>query len=139
MTDKKDEKGQLLPDEFRLTKFGKLLRSTSLDELPELWNILKGEMSFVGTRPEVKKYVDCYTEEMNATLLLPAGITSMASVQYKNEDELLEKIVKQGKSMDDAYLKDILPRKMEYNLKYIQKFSIWEDIKICIKTMIKVL
>ena len=63
----------------------------------------------------------------------------MASVQYKNEDELLEKIVKQGKSMDDAYLKDILPRKMEYNLKYIQKFSIWEDIKICIKTMIKVL
>lgn len=78
----------------RITRIGKKIRKCRLDELPQLINILIGDMSFVGTRPEVKKYVDCYTDEMIATLLMPAGVTSKASIEYKNEDEIIEKYVK---------------------------------------------
>ena len=87
-----DKKGPLVTEksDSRITKVGQKLRKLRLDELPQLFNILTGDMTFVGTRPEVKKYVDCYTDEMQATLLLPAGITSNTSIEYKDEDEIID-------------------------------------------------
>ena len=122
----------------RISKVGHKLRKLRLDELPQLINVLIGDMSFVGVRPEVAKYVDKYTDEMNATLLLPAGITSPASIEYKNEDEVIEKFKGSGRSVDEIYVEEILPDKMKYNLKYIEKFSVINDIKIMIRTAIAV-
>lgn len=135
-----DKRGALITgkQDSRITRIGNKIRKCRLDELPQLINILKGEMSFVGTRPEVKKYVDMYTDEMKATLLMPAGVTSMASIKFKDEDEIISKETKNGKTVDEAYVNDILPEKMKWNLEYIKKFSILEDFKICIETVIKV-
>ena len=135
-----DKRGTLITgkQDSRITKIGNKIRKCRLDELPQLINILKGEMSFVGTRPEVKKYVDMYTDEMKATLLMPAGVTSMASIKFKDEDEIISKQTKSDKTIDEAYVNDILPEKMKWNLEYIKKFSIFEDLKICIETVIKV-
>ena len=102
----------------RVTRMGKLLRGCRLDELPQLVNILKGEMTFVGTRPEVPKYVQCYTDEMKATLLLPAGVTSRASIEYKDEERLLEN----AENADEVYIRQVLPEKMKYNLEAIKKY-----------------
>jgi len=118
----------------RITKCGKWLRVLRLDELPQLFNIFKGELSFVGTRPEIPKYVKQYTPGMYATLLLPAGVTSLTSILYKDEAVLLEN----SKNPDETYIKEILPKKMKYNLEYIEKFGFWYDIKIMIKTVIAV-
>lgn len=133
-----DKKGSLitLGQDTRITKVGNKIRRCRLDEIPQLLNILKGDMSFVGTRPEVSKYVDKYTNEMKATLLMPAGVTSKASIEYKNEDEIMDTFLSKGEKVDDIYVERILPEKMKYNLKYIEKFSLLEDIKICIKTII---
>ena len=109
----------------RVTRMGKMLRGCRLDELPQLFNVLKGEMSFVGTRPEVEKYVAHYTDEMKATLLMPAGITSRASIEYKDEERLLES----AENADEVYIHQVLPEKMKYNLRAIEKFSFWDDIK----------
>ena len=98
-------------------------------------DVLKGEMSFVGTRPEAPKYVDAYTDEMMATLLLPAGITSTASIAYKDEDKVLSEFIDKGMSVDEAYIEKVLPEKMKYNLDYIRNFSFFGDIKICFKTV----
>ena len=126
--------------EAMITRSGRFLRRTSLDELPQLLNVLKGEMSFVGTRPEVEKYVDQYSEEMMATLFLPAGITSYASIMYKDEDERIGAYQKQtGKSVDEIYREYILPEKMKYNLKYLKEFSIWRDMKLMLMTVAAVL
>ena len=122
----------------RISKVGHKLRKLRLDELPQLINVLIGDMSFVGVRPEVAKYVDKYTDEMNATLLLPAGITSPASIEYKDEDEVIEKLKGSGRSVDEIYVEEILPDKMKYNLKYIEEFSVINDIKILIRTAIAV-
>ena len=122
----------------RISKVGHKLRKLRLDELPQLINVLVGDMSFVGVRPEVAKYVDKYTDEMNATLLLPAGITSPASIEYKDEDEVIEKFKGSGRSVDEIYVEEILPDKMKYNLKYIEEFSVINDIKIMIRTAIAV-
>lgn len=122
----------------RISKVGHKLRKLRLDELPQLINVLVGDMSFVGVRPEVAKYVDKYTDEMNATLLLPAGITSPASIEYKNEDEVIEKFKGSGRSVDEIYVEEILPDKMKYNLKYIEEFSVINDIKIMIRTALAV-
>ncbi len=119
----------------RITGIGKFLRRVRLDELPQLLNILKGEMSFVGTRPEVEKYVECYSDAMYATLLLPAGVTSTASIQYKDEERLLS----QGKDVDEVYTKEILPAKMEYNLEYLSHYSFFRDISILFQTVAAVL
>ena len=119
----------------RVTRMGKMLRGCRLDELPQLFNVLKGEMSFVGTRPEVEKYVAHYTDEMKATLLMPAGITSRASIEYKDEERLLES----AENADEVYIHQVLPEKMKYNLRAIEKFSFWDDIKTMIATVIAVI
>lgn len=118
-------------NDSRITKTGNRLRKCRLDEIPQLLNILNGEMSFVGTRPEVEKYVNCYTPEMMATLLLPAGVTSTASIAYKDEDRLLKDAV----SPDDVYVKQILPEKMKYNLEYLKNFGFFYDIRVMIRTV----
>lgn len=123
----------------RISKVGRKLRKVRLDELPQLINVLIGDMCFVGVRPEVAKYVNRYTDEMNATLLLPAGITSPASIEYKDEDEVIEKYKGSGRSIDDIYVEEILPDKMKYNLKYIKEFSVINDIKIMIRTALAVI
>jgi len=114
-------------------------RISHVGELPQLFNVLFGDMSFVGVRPEVAKYVNRYTDEMNATLLLPAGITSPASIEYKDEDEVIEKFKGTGRSIDDIYIEEVLPDKMKYNLAYLKNFSIMNDIKIMIKTALAVI
>lgn len=119
----------------RITKIGAFLRKYRLDELPQLIDVLEGTMSFVGTRPEVLKYVEGYTEEMKATLLLPAGITSEASIRYKDEAELL----KDKDNVDSVYMNDVLPKKMKYNLWALQKFSFCEDIATMVRTVLAVL
>ncbi len=119
----------------RVTRMGKMLRGCRLDELPQLFNVLKGEMSFVGTRPEVEKYVAHYTDEMKATLLMPAGITSRASIEYKDEERLLES----AENADEVYIRQVLPEKMKYNLRAIEKFSFWDDIKTMFATVIAVI
>lgn len=119
-----------LSNDARVTKCGAFLRKYRLDELPQLFNVLLGQMSFVGTRPEVPKYVRAYTPEMYATLLMPAGITSLASITYKDESEFL----KSGNA-DDDYINVLLPKKMELNLEYIKRFSVLSDIRIMIKTV----
>ena len=119
----------------RITKVGAKIRHSRLDEIPQLFNVLKGDMSFVGTRPEAPKYVEQYTDEMKATLLMPAGITSPASITYKDEDKIMETFVDKGLSVDEAYLNHVLPDKMKYNLDYIKDFSFLRDIKICYKTI----
>ena len=126
-------------NDSRISKVGHKLRKVRLDELPQLINVLIGDMSFVGVRPEVAKYVNRYTDEMNATLLLPAGITSPASIEYKDEDEVIEKYKGSGRSIDDIYVEEILPDKMKYNLKYIKEFSVINDIKIMIRTALAVI
>lgn len=132
-----DKRGALITgkQDSRITRMGNKIRKCRLDELPQLINILKGEMSFVGTRPEVKKYVDMYTDEMKATLLMPAGVTSMASIKFKDEDEIISKYLDKGEKVDDIYVQRILPEKMKWNLGYIKKFNIIEDIKVCFKTV----
>lgn len=119
----------------RITKVGAKIRKLRLDELPQLINVLLGDMSFVGTRPEVKKYVDAYTEEMNATLLLPAGITSEASIRYKDEDELLAG----ADDVDKVYVEQVLPGKMKYNLEAVKKFSFVGEIATMFRTVFAVL
>lgn len=122
-------------NDMRITRVGKLLRKTRLDEFPQLINVILGDMSFVGTRPEVTKYVERYTPEMYATLLLPAGITSIASIKYKDEDELLAN----ADNVDDVYVNEVLPGKMKYNLSSITSFSFIGEIVTMIKTVIAVL
>lgn len=123
-----------LSNDSRVTRCGGFLRKYRLDELPQLFNVLLGQMSFVGTRPEVPKYVKAYTPEMYATLLMPAGITSLASITFKDENEFLTSY-----NADDDYINILLPKKMQLNLEYIKKFSVLFDIKIMIKTVTGVL
>lgn len=121
----------------RITKIGKKLRGCRLDELPQLLNIWKGEMTFVGTRPEVEKYVKRYTPEMMATLLLPAGVTSEASIQYKDEDKRLADV--SGEDADKVYIEQILPEKMKWNLEEIKKFGFFREIGTMMKTVVAVM
>ena len=119
----------------RVTKVGKLIRGCRLDELPQLFNVFLGNMTFVGTRPEVEKYVAAYTDEMMATLLLPAGITSLASIKYKDEEKLLQA----AENTDEVYIKEVLPEKMKYNLEALKNFSFFGDIKLMFQTVFAVL
>lgn len=132
-----DKKGSLVTTQgdARITRMGKKLRGCRLDELPQLINIWKGEMSFVGTRPEVVKYVKQYTDEMYATLLLPAGVTSEASVQFKDEDQRIAAGVEAGRSADEVYVEDVLGEKMEINLQELKEFSVVGNVKTMIRTV----
>lgn len=123
-------------NDSRITRVGEKIRKCRLDEIPQLINILKGDMSFVGTRPEVQKYVDAYTDEMKATLLLPAGVTSLASLKYRDEDEIISQETDRGKTIDQAYIEDVLPEKMKFNLEYLDTFNILKDVNLCVKTVI---
>lgn len=132
-----DKKGALITvsGDDRITRVGKKIRRLRIDEFPQLFNILAGQMSFVGTRPEVRRYVDAYTDEMLATLLLPAGVTSRASIAYRDEDEKMLALTETGMSVDEAYIEHVLPEKMKYNLEYLKNFNFFEDIATCIKTV----
>ncbi len=129
-----DKKGSLVTtkNDSRITGIGKFLRKTKLDELPQLINVLLGQMTFVGTRPEVRKYVDKYSQEMLATLLMPAGITSSASIKYKDEASLIENAT----NVDDVYINQILPDKMKYNLEDIMKYNFFREIGLIFKTVL---
>jgi lipopolysaccharide/colanic/teichoic acid biosynthesis glycosyltransferase len=131
------DKGSLVTvgADSRITRVGKLIRKCRLDEICQLIDVLRGTMTFVGTRPEVPKYVESYTPEMMATLLLPAGVTSLASIFYKDEDMLLA----DAQDVDKTYVQDVLPGKMRYNLKSIRMFSFFGDIKTMIMTVLAVL
>ena len=122
-------------NDSRITRMGKLIRKCRLDELCQLIDVFRGTMTFVGTRPEVPKYVAAYTPEMQATLLLPAGVTSLASIMYKDEDELLAG----AEDVEKTYTQQVLPDKMRYNLEAIEKFSFFGDIKLMFMTVFAVL
>jgi len=122
-------------DDMRVTSVGQALRKCRLDELPQLINILEGTMSFVGTRPEVPRYVAAYTDEMKATLLLPAGVTSVASIRYKDEDTLLDA----ADDVDDCYIHNVLPAKMEWNLRSLKEFSFIGELKVMVETVLAVI
>ena len=119
----------------RITQTGAFLRKYRLDELPQVFDVLAGNMSFVGTRPEATKYVRKYTKEMRATLLMPAGITSEASIHYKDEAKLLDA----AEDVDRVYVEQILPEKMKYNLDSIRKFSFWREIQTMVRTVLAVI
>lgn len=127
--------GVTVDNDPRITKLGKYLRKFRIDEIPQIFNILTGDLSFVGARPESVKYVKEYSPEMYATLLMPAGVTSPASILFKDEAELL----KGAQNPDETYVKDILPKKMAYNLQYIENCSLLYDIKVMFKTVIAVI
>lgn len=132
-----DEKtGSLLTVEKdpRITNIGSKLREYRIDEIPQLINILRGEMSFVGTRPQVVKYVDKYTDEMKATLLLPAGLTSEASIKYKDED----KIIASADDVDAVYENIILPEKMKLNLRSLKNYSFLKELGTMVRTVLAV-
>ena len=122
-------------NDSRITRIGAKLRGCRLDELPQVLDLINGNMSFVGTRPEAVKYVEKYKPEYYATLLLPAGITSEASIRYKDEAELLEA----ADEVDRVYIEDVLPGKMKYNLQSIMEFSFVGEIKTMFRTVFAVL
>lgn len=122
-------------NDSRITKIGSKLRNCRLDELPQLFNIFLGDMTFVGTRPESVHYVKSYTNEMYATLLLPAGVTSEASIEYKDEADLLDK----ADDVDSVYINEVLPEKMKYNLNSIKEFSFFKEIATMFRTVFAVL
>lgn len=119
----------------RITKVGKRLRHLRLDELPQVLDVIQGTMSFVGTRPEAVKYVERYKPEYNATLLMPAGITSEASIRYKDEDKLLNA----ADDADNVYVEKVLPEKMKWNLESIRRFRFLREILTMFRTVFAVL
>lgn len=137
MVNNADKKGSLVTvkNDSRVTRVGKLIRKCRLDEISQLIDVFLGDMTFVGTRPEVKKYVDRYAPVMMATLLLPAGVASEASILYKDEDKLLDG----AKNVDDVYVGKVLPGKMYYNLRSIERFSFIGEIKVMFMTVFAVL
>jgi lipopolysaccharide/colanic/teichoic acid biosynthesis glycosyltransferase len=118
----------------RVTRVGKVIRNCRLDEIAQLIDVIQGTITLVGARPESPQYVAAYTDEMMATLLLPAGVTSLASIYYKDEAKLLDGV----ENTDKVYVERILPGKMYYNLKDIEQFSFWGNIKVMFMTVFAV-
>ena len=137
MVEKADEIGSAVTvrNDVRVTKVGSRLRNLRLDELPQVFDVLSGDMSIVGTRPEVVKYVEMYKPEYYATLLLPAGITSEASIRYKDEYKLLS----EADDIDRVYMEEVLPDKMKWNLETIRNFGFRSELKTMIRTVLAVL
>ena len=127
--------GVTVQDDVRVTRVGKMIRKFRIDEIPQLIDVIEGTMSFVGTRPETPQYVKQYTKEMYATLLMPAGITSEASIRYKDESRLLDG----AKDVDWVYLNQVLPEKMLWNLKSIRQFGLCGEILTMFRTVAAVL
>ena len=132
-----DKKGTLVTtnNDARVTRVGKFIRKCKIDEMSQLIDIFRGTMTFIGTRPEVPKYVNQYKAEYLATLLLPAGVSSMASIMFKDENDML----KDAENADELYVNEILPIKMKYNLSETKKYGYWRDIKLCFMTVFGVL
>lgn len=132
-----DKKGTLVTtgNDVRITRVGKFIRKCKIDEMSQLIDVFRGTMSFIGTRPEVPKYVNQYKAEYAATLLLPAGVSSMASIMFKDENDML----KDAENADDVYINQILPIKMKYNLAETKKYGFWRDIKLCFMTVLGVM
>ena len=122
-------------NDSRITKVGAKLRHLRLDEFPQLFDVISGNMSFVGTRPEAVKYVNKYKSEYNATLLMPAGITSEAAIRYKDEEKILNGV----ESVDQVYMEQVVPEKMKWNLKSIREFSFFDEILTMFRTLFAVL
>lgn len=136
MVQNADKGSQLtVNNDSRITRVGKVIRDCRLDEIAQLIDVLQGTVTLCGVRPESPKYVAAYTKEMMATLLLPAGVTSLASIYYKDEAKLLDGV----ENADRVYIDTILPGKMYYNLKGLETFSFWSDIKILFMTVFAVL
>lgn len=132
-----DKKGMLITvgEDKRVTGIGKFLRKTKIDELPQLINVLIGEMSFVGPRPEVRKYVDLYNEFQENVLKLKPGITDLASIEYRDESTLLG----QSENPEKTYIEEIMPKKLKINLEYIEKISVFYDIKLIFLTLFRII
>lgn len=132
-----DKKGTLVTtgNDARITKVGKFIRKFKIDEMSQLIDVFRGAMTFIGTRPEVPKYVNQYKAEYMATLLLPAGVSSTASIMFKDENDML----KETENADETYINRILPIKMEYNLSDVKKYGYWRDIKLCFMTIFGVM
>ena len=122
-------------NDSRITKVGAIIRNYRIDEFPQLFNVLSGDMSFVGARPEVRKYVEAYTNAMFATLLLPAGITNEASIRFKDEGLILA----ESEDSDKTYIMEILPDKMMICLESLSSFSSLSEFKVLFKTIIAVI
>lgn len=118
----------------RITPVGRVLRKTKLDELPQLWNVLKGDMSFVGPRPEVREYTDLYTSEQRQVLLVRPGITGLASIRYRNENELLTA----SSDPNRTYIEEVMPAKLALDLNYIPRACVSYDIKLILETLVAV-
>ena len=133
MKEDSDKKGLLTVGgkDPRITGAGYILRRYKLDELPQLINVLKGEMSFVGPRPEVRKYVELYNDEQKKVLKVKPGITDLASIQYRNENELL----KSAENPEEYYIQEIMPDKIKINLRYLNDRSFFKDINVIIRTI----
>ena len=125
----------------RVTRIGRFLRKTKLDELPQLWNVLVGDMSFVGPRPEVPRYVEQYTAEQRRVLALKPGITDLATLEFRNEEEMLRTAARGRRTEDGAdvekfYVEYCVPRKIELNLAYAERANVWQDTKIILRTLL---
>ena len=131
-----DKKGLLTVGEKdnRITAVGYYLRKFKFDELPQLFNVFKGSMSFVGPRPEVRKYVKLYSKKQQKVLTIKPGITDYASIEYVNENAILGK----SENPEKTYIEEIMPKKLQLNLKYIDEMNLFTDIKIIFKTILKI-
>lgn len=118
----------------RITPVGRVLRKAKLDELPQLWNVLKGDMSFVGPRPEVREYVDLYTSEQRQVLLVRPGITGLASIRYRNENDLLSASADPNRT----YIEEVMPAKLALDLEYIPRACVSYDIRLILETLVTV-
>lgn len=118
----------------RITPVGRVLRKTKLDELPQLWNVLKGDMSFVGPRPEVREYTDLYTPEQRQVLLVRPGITGLASIRYRNENDLLSASTDPNRT----YIEEVMPAKLALDLEYIPRACVSYDVKLILETLVTV-
>lgn len=134
--DKKASKGSFdAGSSLRVTKIGKVLRKTKLDELPQLWNVFKGDMSFVGPRPEVRKWVDTYPHRWKKVHQIRPGISDPASIKFRNEEEILA----ESEDPNKCYLEQVLPAKLELYEKYVDEQNFVYDIKLILKTIMVVI